>query len=220
MPPRERRVRIAIADDHPIFRDGLRRLLAADTGLELVGEAATGQQTIAMVARARPDILLLDLSMPDGTGLDVLRALETMRSSPHVVLLTASIEQAEVAEAMLQGARGVLLKDAASALLFKCIRCVMAGEYWLGKDRLPALIDALRAFRSPGAAAGVDALTERERTVVAAVRDGATNREIAQQMGLSPQTVKNYLSHIYDKLAVSNRLQLARLAAERRILDR
>lgn len=210
------RVRVVIADDHPIFRDGLRRLLETEPDFEVAGEAGSGAEALALIDRAAPDILLLDLSMPDGSGLDVLRALQTSGAAVKTVLLTAGAEKPEVIEALQLGARGLILKHAARPLVHRCIRSVMAGEYWLGQDRVSDLVDALRHVGE--GAAPIETLTRREVDVIAAIVNGATNRDISEELGLSEQTVKNHLSHIYDKVGVSNRLELALFALHHKLL--
>lgn len=209
-------IRIAIVDDHPIFRDGLRRLLEAEPGFEVVCEAGSVHDAAQRLADLSPDVLLLDLALPDGTGLDVLRALgqSTIRS----ILLTAAAEKREMIEALQLGARGLVLKESATALLHKCIRTVVAGEYWFGRDRMPDLVEALRQLREAKPASPAQTLTRREVHVIAAVVSGATNRDISEELGLSEQTVKNHLSHIFDKLGVSNRLELALYAIHHRLL--
>lgn len=212
-------IRIVTADDHPIFRDGLRRLLESEPGFQVVGEAGSGTEALRVVAQLSPDILLLDMGMPDGSGLDVLRALRGESGKVKVILLTAGAEKEHMLEALQLGARGLVLKHSATPLLHKCIRSVMAGEYWFGHDRLPDLIEALREVGEPRMPAPVETLTRREIQVIAAVVDGATNRDISEQLGLSEQTVKNHLSHIYDKIGVSNRLELALFAIHHKLLS-
>jgi DNA-binding NarL/FixJ family response regulator len=214
MPP----IRIVTADDHPIFRDGLKRLLEAEKGFAVVGEAGTGREAVQRVTELSPDVLLLDLAMPDGSGLDVLRTLDRT-STVRSILLTAAAEKREIIEALQLGARGLVLKDAATALLPKCIRAVVAGEYWFGRNRLPDLIDALRQLREVPPPSPVQTLTKRELRVIAAVVSGATNRDISEELGLSEQTIKNYLSHIFDKVGVSNRLELALYAMHHKLAD-
>jgi two-component system nitrate/nitrite response regulator NarL len=214
MPP----IRIVVADDHTILRDGLKRLLETEADFEVVGEAASGREAIRMVRERAPDVLLLDLSMPDGSGLEVLRALHDAPVSTRTILLTAGIERDEILEALGLGVRGLVLKHSATPLLHKCIRAVVAGEYWLGHDRIPDLIDAVRRLKSPSPATPAQTLTVREMRVIAAVVEGATNREIAEQLGMSEQTVKNHLSHIFDKVGVSNRLELALFAIHHKLI--
>ena len=210
-------IRILVADDHPIFRDGLKRLLEAEPGLKVVGEAGTGREAVARVAELSPDVLLLDLAMPDGSGFDVLRALDGS-SEVRTILLTADAESCQVVQALELGARGLVLKDSATATLTKCIPAVMGGEYWFGRDRMPDLVDALRQLRETPPRAPVQTLTRREIHVITAVAGGATNRDISAELGLSEQTVKNHLSHIFDKVGVSNRLELALFAIHHKLV--
>lgn len=211
-------IRIVVADDHAILRDGLKRLLEAEAGFEVVGEAASGQEAIRIVRELAPDVLLLDFAMPDGSGLDVLRSLYDSHADVRTVLLTAGIERDEILEALRFGVRGLVLKHSATPLLHKCIRAVVAGEYWLGHDRIPDLIEAYRRLKSPNPTSPAQTLTAREMRVIGAVVEGATNRDIAEQLGMSEQTVKNHLSHIYDKVGVSNRLELALFAIHHKLL--
>jgi DNA-binding NarL/FixJ family response regulator len=213
-------VRIVTADDHPIFRDGLRRLLESEPGFEVVGEAGTTKEALRLVAELAPDILLLDLAMPDGSGLDVLRELDLSDASVRTVLLTASADKQQMLDALRLGARGLLLKDSATALLYKCVRHVMAGQYWFGRDRMPSLIEAFRAMGGVETLPPARTLTNRELQIVAAIVEGATNRDIAARLGLSEQTVKNHLSNIFDKVGASNRLELALYAIHHKLLDR
>lgn len=214
------RIRIVVADDHAIFRDGLKRLLEAEEGFEVVGEAASALEAVRIVGEVAPDVLLLDFAMPDGSGLEVLRALHESRAPVRTILLTAGVERDEIIEALQLGVRGLVLKHSATPLLHKCIRAIAAGEYWLGHDRIPDLIEAFQRLRNPDSASPIQTLTAREMRVIAAVVEGATNRDIAEQLGMSEQTVKNHLSHIYDKVGVSNRLELALFAIHHKLLDR
>jgi DNA-binding NarL/FixJ family response regulator len=212
-------IRIVIADDHPIFRDGLRRLLAVEPDFEVVGEAADGREAVERARALRPDVLLLDLAMPGAGGLETLRELARGEADVRTVLLTASIDREDALEAVRLGARGVVLKAAATPLLFKCIRAVAAGEYWIGHERVQDLVTSLREFTDSrsGGRPPAATLTRRELHVALAVLDGASNREIAQKLGLGEQTVKNHLSSIFDKLGVSSRLELALYAVHHRL---
>ena len=218
MPPA--RVRIATVDDHSIFRDGLRRLLEAKAGFEVVGEGRTGSDALRLVTELSPDLLLLDLAMPDMSGLDVVGALDLPHSGLRVVLLTAYADSQQVLEALRLGVRGLVLKESATEMLYKCIHAVMKGEYWFGHDQMPALVDALRHMSAPPARVPAETLTAREVEIIRAIADGATNRDVARQLGVTEQTVKNHLSHIYDKLGVSNRLELALFAIHHKLPDR
>jgi DNA-binding NarL/FixJ family response regulator len=210
-------VRILLVDDHAMFREGLYRLLAAEAGFTLVGQTGLGKDARGLVAELAPDVLLLDLSLPDMSGLDVMRELDLPRASVRVILLTASADNAQVLEALQLGARGLVLKEVAAATLIKAIRCVMQGEYWFGRQTVPNLVEALRRLAAPEPPSPADTLTTRELRVIAGVVEGRTNRDIAGELGVSEQTVKNHLTHIFDKLGVSSRLELALYATERKL---
>lgn len=210
-------IRIAIVDDHVIFRDGLRSLLVAEPGFAVVGQTGFGREVPDLVATTKPDVLLLDLMLPDMSGLDVLSALDFSQSTVRPILLTASVGPKQVVEALRLGARGLVLKESATALLLKAIRSVMQGHYWFGHDHVPDLIEALRRLSAPRPHSPAETLTSRELRVIAAVVDGGTNRDIARELGMSEQTVKNHLSHIFDKLGVSSRLELALYAIEHKL---
>src|SRR3989442_199820 len=208
-------VRILLADDHPILRDGLRRLLEVEPDLRVIGEAGDGIEAVKGVRRLKPDLLLLDLNMPRQTGLEALREIGPV-SSTRTVVLAAAIEKAEVAQAIQLGARGVVLKESATELLLRCIRSVLGGQYWVGREVVFSLIEALRDLlpmngNSQNGQANFG-LTPREMEVIAAVVNGYTNKDMAQSFSLSVQTVKHHLTSIFDKLGVSNRLELALFA--------
>ena len=143
------RIRVVTADDHPIFRDGLRRLLDSEPEFEVIGEAGCGAEALRLVAHLKPDVLLVDLAMPDMTGLDVLRTLSEAQSPVKSMLLTASADRQQMVEALMLGARGLVLKESATELLYKCIRCVHNNEYWFGRDRFSDVLAALRRTTEP-----------------------------------------------------------------------
>jgi len=209
-------IRIVIADDHPIFRDGLRRLLESEPDLKVIGEAQDGAEAVKLARQLRPEILLLDLAMPRHPGLEALRELSsTSGSSVRVILLTAAAEKAQIVEALQLGARGVVLKDSATQLLLKAIHTVMTGEYWVGRESVSNLVQYLRTLvQSSGEEARQKkfGLTPRELEIVSTVVAGYSNKEIAEYCKISEDTVKHHLSNIFDKLGVSTRLELALFA--------
>lgn len=215
-------VRVLIADDHPIFRMGLRRLLDTEPGFEVIGEASDGQQAVTLVRSLQPDLLLLDVAMPVTNGLEVLRQLGAETSRLRTVLLTASIDPSDTQLALRLGASGVLLKTSATDLIFKCMRSVMEGQYWFGRDALRSLVDAvLRSEQvQPAANTRPFGLTARELEVVALVATGASNRDIAHHLNLSEETVKHHLSKIFDKTGQSSRVELALFAVQLGLLPR
>ena len=212
-------VRIGLADGHPIFREGLRRLLEAEQDFAVVGEAGDGEEAAAMARQVKPDLLLMDLAMPRSSGLDALRELSREDLAVRTVLLAANISRSETVTALQLGAAGVLLKDATTAILYKCIRTVVSGQYWIGRESVADLVTVLRdAARAAEAVPPRARLTRRELDIVREVSEGASNKEIAARFTLSEQTVKNHLSNIFDKLGVSTRLELALYAAHHCLL--
>jgi DNA-binding NarL/FixJ family response regulator len=210
-------VRLVIADDHPIFRDGLRRLLEAEPDLKVMGEASDGAEAVKLARQLKPDILLLDLAMPKHPGLEALRELSVPSAAApvRVILLTAAAEKSQIVEALQLGARGVVLKDSATQLLLKAIHTVMAGEYWVGRESVSNLVQYLRTLMQSShdeARQKKFGLTPRELEIVSAVVAGYSNREIAEYFKISEDTVKHHLSNIFDKLGVSTRLELALFA--------
>ena len=215
----QQEIRILIADDHSIFRDGLRKLLEAEGGFSVVGEATNGIEALDLVNQLRPDVLLLDISMPRLTGLEVLRRLSKETAPLRTILLTASVEKSEIIEALLLGAHGVVPKQSASRMLFKSIRTVMAGEFWVSRDMVSDLVETLRGPSNSGlAGAKTMGLTRRELEVIAAVVEGQVNKDIAQTFHISEYTVKHHLTRIFDKLGVSNRVELAMFAVNHELV--
>src|SRR3984893_5826339 len=144
-------VRILIADDHPIFRDGLKRLLESEGEFKVIGEACDGVEAVTLARQLIPEVLLLDLAMPRRRGLDALRHVVSDSKTFRVILLTAAAEKEQIVEALQLGARGVVLKDSATQILLKSIRAVMNGEYWVGRESVSNLVQYLRTLVSPSA---------------------------------------------------------------------
>jgi two-component system, NarL family, nitrate/nitrite response regulator NarL len=208
-------VRIAIADDHPIFRDGLRRLLESEPGFSVVGEAADGLEAIRMTQDVRPDVLLLDVAMPRMGGVEALPGVQS--TTTRVVLLTAGIDPADLLRAIQLGARGVVLKESVTKQLIDGIYRVMNGKYVIGTGIADDLAQAVRQVETP--ATRRYGLTARELEIVAAIVAGASNRDIADRLGISLQTVKHHLTNIFDKTGASSRLELALLALRQSLVE-
>jgi two-component system nitrate/nitrite response regulator NarL len=207
-------IRILIADDHTIFRDGLRTLLDAEKEFAVVGEAGDGQEVLGLLEQLKPDILLLDMSMPKVDGMEVLRSLSESQSAVRTIVLSGTVEGEEISRAFQLGARGLVLKDAATTMLFDSIRTVMDGHYWIGRQGVASLVQALKHYgeAAPKGQAKNFGLTPRELQVLKAVVSGHSNKEIADKLAISRQTVKHHITNIFDKLGVYNRLELTLFA--------
>jgi two-component system nitrate/nitrite response regulator NarL len=212
-------IRILVADDHVIFRDGLRKLLEVSEDVQIVGEASNGVECVKMLAKFKPDILLLDLRMPEKDGLAVLEEVNFDTLPTRVIVLTAAEDDRDVVRAMRLGARGVVLKQSASDLLLKSIRKVYDGEIWLDNRMTAEVIDAFKKSSESGQRREKPLLSEREKEIVQLVAQGFRNREIGEKLFISEQTVKNHLHNIFDKLGVSDRLELALYAIHHRLID-
>lgn len=208
--------RIVIADDHPIFRDGLKRLLESEAGFAVVAECADALEAVTAVHKLQPDILLLDVAMPNGGGLNALRELGGS-STTRVILLTAGIEARDVLQAIKLGAKGLVLKDAATRQLIDGIHRVMEGKFVMDADITDDLAGAIQ--RQESRTAQRYGLTAREREIVAAVASGESNKDIAARLSISQQTVKHHLTNIFDKTGISTRLELALLAIREDLTD-
>jgi NarL family two-component system response regulator LiaR len=200
-------IRILIADDHPVVRDGLRGLIETEPGMELVGEAADGTETVLKARSLRPDVILLDLVMPRKDGLTALREIKAENPEARILILTSFAEDQQVFMAIKAGALGYLLKDSSPQELLQAIRNVHRGESSLH----PTI--ALKLIRELGQPSDLppteDPLTEREVEVLRLVAQGLSNRGIAERLVISERTVGNYVSNILSKLHLANRTQAA-----------
>lgn len=214
MPESAQNVRIAIADDHHIFRDGLRRLLESEHGFEVVAEAADGTEAVRILRDVRPDVLLLDVAMPRMNGIEVLG---TDSGGARVILLTAAIDQADLLRAVQGGVRGVVLKESATRELIDGIHRVMEGAVVIGSEIAD---DLARAVREAGTLRERPfGLTPREIEIVEAIAAGDGNREVAARLNISLQTVKHHLTSVFDKTGTSTRLELALFAIRQGLVD-
>jgi DNA-binding NarL/FixJ family response regulator len=222
MPKSTRQIQVLIADDHPLFRFGLKKFLESQPDLRVVGEAQDGHQALELVRVFPPDILLLDLAMPRLPGLETLRELMDAQSSIRTIVLTAAIEKQQMAQVLQLGARGVVLKDTATEVLLKAIRAVDTGLYWVGRESVASLADTLRTLAPAHdpAAPRHYGLTPRELDIVTAIVTGCSNKQVAQQFSISEITVKHHLSSIFDKVGVSSRLELALFALEKGLVTK
>jgi DNA-binding NarL/FixJ family response regulator len=217
-------IRIIIADDHPIFRDGLKQLLALEKDFEVVADVGSGDQVLPAVDHHHPDVLLLDLKLSGTHGLTVLQKMqEAGNVTTKVIVLTASEDRNEFVQAMKLGTAGIVLKQSPTDLLLKSIRRVHAGEIWLDSSTTAAVVrhfataDDYPQKTANGHTRERSPLSQREREIVALVAQGFKNKEMAQKMFISEQTVKNHLHNIFDKLGVSDRLELALYAIHKKL---
>jgi DNA-binding NarL/FixJ family response regulator len=207
-------MRLVLADDHRLVLEALQHLLDLEEDLEVVATCVDGREALAAVRRHRPDVLVLDLRMPQLDGLGVLRELAAAHDPTRVVVLTAGVDQREVVEAIRLGARGVVLKEMPSRLLLQCLRKVHAGEQWLEKRAVTAALESLMR-RERGTAEMRGLLTPRELSVLRLLAKGLRNLEIGEQLHIGEGTVKTHLHNMYRKLGVDGRMALMRVAREK-----
>lgn len=216
-------MRVLIADDHPLFRDGLRSLLEA-RGIDVVGEARNGREAVEQSRRLRPEVLLMDLNMPELDGLSATRLLSTQQPEVKVVILTASEDDADLFEAIKSGAQGYILKNLESGEFFRLLEGVARGEPALTPNLAKRLLGEFARPPAPSRAsledADAQALTEREHEVLQLLVQGITsNRDLADRLVVSENTVKYHLRNILDKLHVQNRAQVVAYAMRHGMVD-
>jgi DNA-binding NarL/FixJ family response regulator len=200
-------LRILIADDHPLFRKGMRTLLTATADTEVIGEATTGQEAIELAATLQPDVILMDLQMPGINGIEATRQIVHM--SPHMRILVVTLfeDEASVFTALRAGARGYILKDAQEEEMVRAIRAVGSGEAIFSPAIATRLMDFFAAPHPSVSKEIFPTLTEREREILQLIAHGSTNHDIAKHLALSVKTVNNYVSNIFSKLQVTDRAQ-------------
>ena len=212
-------IRIALADDHPVFRDGLRKLLSLERDFEVVAEAQDGTEVVDILVEVEPDVLLLDLHMPQRDGIATLKGVDHHQLKTKVIVLTASEDPRQHVHALKQGASGIVLKQSATKLLAESIRKVHQGGIWLDAKGTAALMEHVfgSTTDNPAETRKNRGLSGREKEVVALVAQGFKNKEIASKLYVAEQTVKNHLHKIFDKLGVADRVELALYALERKV---
>jgi len=207
-----------LVDDHEVVRAGLRALLSQVPSLEVVGEAGCVADAVTMASDCRPEVILMDLRLPDGSGVEACREILSAMPATRILFLTSHSDDEAVMSTVLSGAAGYLLKDIRAEALVRAIEDAAAGRPVLdSKLAQPVLMQLQTAVREEeGLQGGVEALAPQERRILALVVEGKTNKEIAGALGLSDKTVKNYLSNAFQKLQVSRRAQAAALFAQQR----
>lgn len=200
-------IEIMIADDHSMIREGLKQLLELEDDMKVVAEASNGKECLEIIGEIRPDVLLLDINMPEKNGLEVLQELNLTKKRPKILILTVHNEVDYLLKAVEIGVDGYVLKDSESAELKKAIQTVVSGETYIQPDLIPAL-NSKRVERDSDKDK-IDNLTRRELQVLKLLAVGSYNKEIAEKLGISERTVKNHVSNIFKKLEVTDRTQAA-----------
>ena len=214
LPPESAVIRLLIVDDHEILRMGLRSLFSHAEGIEVVGDADSVDGAVTAVVRLAPDLVLLDMRLPDGTGVEACREILSARPETRILFLTSYDDEDAMLAAVFAGAHGFLLKEIDGESLVRAVRNVAAGESTLDPAAARVVLDKLRTLpRAPVLDSRLASLSSQEQRVAALVAEGKTNKEIAAALGLSDKTVKNYLSSVFQKLQVHRRSQAATLVS-------
>lgn len=216
-------IRILIADRQNMFCEVLRRLLESEADFTVVGETGDGEQLLAMAAELKPDVLLIDPNLRKRSGIELLRDIAALGGEMRPILLTDRIENNEIVETLRWGVRGIVWKHEAAPLLFKSIRTVMAGEYWLSRGGIRELVGSLR-FLTDKVERGVHlqarSLSPQQQQIIKSIVAGCSNKDIARELSISERTVKYHLTRIFSKLGVTGRMQLARITLKDNAADK
>jgi DNA-binding NarL/FixJ family response regulator len=210
-------IRVVLGDDHTLVREGLRRSMETADGVEVIGEASNGADMVRLAKEARPDVVVLDIRMPEMDGIEAARRITTELDSVRVIMLTAYDDRHFVVEAVRAGARGYVLKSKDAEHLLEAVRLVHEGHMVIDPELVVALADELSVAKTRDA--GAETLTEREVEVLQLLAFGYTNRDIAKRLYISPDTVKTHLEHIYQKLGASDRTAAVAEAFRRRLIE-
>lgn len=204
-------IRLLICDDHAMFRQGLRSILETEKGFRVIGEAATGREAVRYALETHPDVLLMDIQMPELDGVAAIKAIMEEAPDMKVIILTMYRQDRYVFEAVKVGARGYILKDADADRLIDAVKRVHEGETLLNADMAASVLDEFKKFKTAPTSPDhpMSDLTEREATILKLLARGDTNQEIAEALGVSEKTVRNRLSEIFSKLRLNNRTQAA-----------
>lgn len=209
-------IRVLIADDHPIFRDGLARTLADAQGIDVVGTAGNGEEAVRLAAALRPDLVLLDISMPQGGGMAALARIVAMEPAPRVAMVTASEEEGDLIKALKGGAAGYVLKGVGADDLVAVVRDLAAGRSYVSPGLAGRVLAALRAPAASPPPDPLSVLSKREEDILALVAQGKSNKEVGRLLDLQEKTVKHYMTSILQKLQLRNRVEAALLMREHR----
>jgi DNA-binding NarL/FixJ family response regulator len=208
----DKTIEIVIADDHAVLRESLATLLETQPDMKVIGRATNGNEALRLVQEHHPDVLLLDLFMPDGNGFEVLRTLDREGSRVASVVLTGSESQMDYLQVVRLGARGLVLKADDPVKLFSAVRSVASGELWFPPDIAQGVLNAMAGESRVEKAGNITRLSDRERQIAHLVSNGLRNRDIASELHISENTVKRHLQSIFDKTGARDRLELAVMA--------
>jgi two-component system, NarL family, response regulator DevR len=206
------KTRILLCDDHEVVREGLRGLIARQEGMTVVGEAGTVAEVVEAAARAHPDVVIMDVRLPDGSGVEACRTIREARPETKVIMLTSYADDDALFASIIAGASGYLLKQTRGQAVTDAITAVASGRSLLDPDVTGKVLERIRQSRDEDPA--LTSLTEQERKVLAGLAEGQSNREIGEKLFLSEKTVKNYVSRILDKLGLSRRAEAAAFMAK------
>jgi DNA-binding NarL/FixJ family response regulator len=208
------KTRVLLCDDHEVVREGLRGLIARQEGMTVVGEAGTVAEVVEAAARAHPDVVIMDVRLPDGSGVEACRTIREARPETRVIMLTSYADDDALFASIIAGASGYLLKQTRGQAVTDAITAVASGRSLLDPDVTGKVLERIRQSRDEDPA--LRSLTEQERKVLAGLAEGQSNREIGEKLSLSEKTVKNYVSRILDKLGLSRRAEAAAFMAKHR----
>jgi len=217
----EVRIRILLADRQDMFREVLRRLLELQPDFAVVGETGDGERLVQLVSEVKPHLLLLDLNLRTHSGVEALQEIASLHTGVHSILLTDRIGSHEIVQALLWGVRGLVRKEDPTHLLFKSIRAVMDGQYWINHEAVAEIVQNLRSLAAEieeRAQLDAKSLSHHQQQIVGAIVAGCSNREIAHDLSISERTVKYHLTRIFGRLGVSGRMELARFSIKNKVV--
>jgi two-component system, NarL family, response regulator NreC len=213
-------IRILLADDHTILRAGLKMMLNAQPDMEVIGEAQDGRQAVQEVQRLQPDIVLMDITMPDINGIEATKQIKKVQPDVRVLILTMHEHDEYVFQALRAGASGYILKEAADTELITALHVIQSGQFYLSPMAQSVMVgDYLQRVRTGEEKDSYSSLTEREREILKLVAEGHTNNQIAERLVISPKTVDTHRTHIMDKLNLHSRAELVKYAMRRGLLE-
>ncbi len=213
-------IHILLADDHTILRAGLRMMLNAQSDFEVIGEAQDGRQAIQEAQRLQPDVILMDITMPDMNGIEATRQIKKLLPETKVLILTMHEHDEYVFQALRAGASGYMLKEAADTDLISALRVIQNGQFYLSPTAQSVMVgDYLQRVRTGEEKDSYSSLTEREREILKLVAEGYTNNQIAERLIISPKTVDTHRTHVMDKLNLHSRAELVKYAMRRGLLE-